>query len=303
MRLIIYSDHAKQDPKNYSIQEGTFMGKLMKINVAVLFFIFLGAALLHYHTDQLYNTNFKSIYEYDITLEADSELKNVTFYLPLPVYENESASGNELASRYLQEENGWNLSLVDTENGKILALRADRFVPKMRSPPVAISDTSEEITGVDSVESSQQGDEILGEELPETGSQVNSSENMYFAMPSEFRGELASDSEINTKFPLGNEPVLNPAYNLNLSTYDLPYSENKEPPTVYNYDSLIYADYETSPDVHVSLTVHFSGRNEWWIYGWNWNQYYEYIYADLSGPQQGWMPVKGKITMGDGNYR
>jgi len=46
-------------------------------------------------------------------------LENVTFYLPLPVYENESASGNELLSRYLQEENGWNLSLVDTEKGKI----------------------------------------------------------------------------------------------------------------------------------------------------------------------------------------
>ncbi|MCO5382912.1 MAG: hypothetical protein NHB15_13175 [Methanosarcina barkeri] len=95
------------------------MGKLMKISVAVLFFIFLGAALLHYHTEQLYNTNFKSIYEYDINLEADSELENFTFYLPLPVYENESASGNKLVNRYLQEGNRWNLSLVDTEKGKI----------------------------------------------------------------------------------------------------------------------------------------------------------------------------------------
>ncbi|HWQ44116.1 MAG TPA: hypothetical protein VN373_00460, partial [Methanosarcina barkeri] len=258
---------------------------------------------LYYHTEQLYHQNFKSIYEYDITLDTNSELKNVTFYLPLPIYENESASGNELVSRYLQEKDGWNLSLVDTENGKMLALRADIFVPEMHSPPVAISDTSEEINGTRPVGNPEPDDEIQGEELQETGSQVNSSENMQFATPLEFRGELASDSEINTKFPLGNEPVLNPAYNPNLSTYDLPYSENKEPPTVYNYDSLIYADYETSPDAHVSMTVHFSGRNEWWIYGWNWNQYYESIYADFNGPQQGWVPVKGKITMGDGNYR
>jgi hypothetical protein len=230
-------------------------------------------------------------------------LKNVTFYLHLPVYDNESASGNELVSRYLQEEDGWNLSLVDTENGKMLALRADRFVPEMRSPPATISDTSEEINGTWSVGNPEPDDEIQEEELPETGSQVNSSGNIQFAMPLEFRGELASDSEINTKFPLGNEPVLNPAYNLTLSTYDLPYSENKEPPTVYNYDSLIYSDYEASPEAQVSLIVHFSGRNEWWIYGWNWNQYYEYIYADFSGPQQGWMPIKGKTTMGDGNYR
>lgn len=282
------------------------MRKLTKISLIILFFIFLGAALLQYHTDQLYNKNFKSIFEYDITLEADSELTNATFYLPLPVYKNESASGNELVSRYLQEEDGWDLSLVDTEKGKMLALRADRFVPEMRSPPAAISDisdTSEEINGTGSVESPEPGDEIQGEKLPETESLVNPSGNMQFAVPLEFRGELASDSEINTKFPLGNEPVMNPMYNRSLSTYDLPSPENKEPSTVHNYDSLIYADYETSPEAQVSLTVHFSGRNEWWIYGWNWNQYYEYIYADLSGPQQGWIPVKGKITMGDGNYR
>ena len=73
------------------------MGKLIKISLVVLFFVFLGAGLLHYHTDQLYNENFKSIYEYDITLEADSELTDVTFYLPLQVYENESADGSQLS--------------------------------------------------------------------------------------------------------------------------------------------------------------------------------------------------------------
>lgn len=279
------------------------MKKLIKISLIIIFFIFLGASLLYYHTEQLYHQNFKSIYEYDITLNTNSELKNVTIYFPLPVYENESVSGNELVSRNLQEENGWNLSVVDTENGKMLALRAKSFVPELRSFPVAISDTSDETNGTESVESSEPMDRIQGEEIPKTENRVNSSESVQWGIPLEFRGEVASDSEINTKLPLGNEPVLNPAYNLSLSKYDLPYAENREPPIVYKYDSLIYADYETSPEAQVSLTVHFSGRNEWWIYGWNWNQYYEYIYADLSGPQQGWMPVKGKITMGDGNYR
>lgn len=185
----------------------------------------------------------------------------------------------------------------------MLALRADRFVPEMHSPPIARSDISEEINGTGSVGNPELDDEIKEDEMPETGSQVNSSENLQFAMPLEFRGELASASEINTKFPLGNESVLNPEYNMSLSAYDVPYSENKEPPTVYNYDSLIYADYGASPEAQVSLTVHLSGRNECWIYGCNWNQYYEYVYADLSGPQQSWMPVKGKITMGDRDYR
>ena len=163
--------------------------------------------------------------------------------------------------------------------------------------------TRPEKEGAEKVESSVQVDEVQGEKLPETEIQVNSSEGRQYATPVQFSVSLASDSEINTKFPIGNEPVLNPAYNLTLSKYDMPYPENREPPTVHDYDSLIYADYETSPEAKVSTSVHFSGRNEWWIYGWNWNQYQEYIYADLSGPQQGWVQLQGKITIGEGNYR
>lgn len=79
-----------------------------------------------------------SIYEYDITLNTNSELKNVTIYFPRPVYENESVSGNELVSRNLHEENGRNLSLVDTENGKMFALRAKNFALELRLFPIAI---------------------------------------------------------------------------------------------------------------------------------------------------------------------
>lgn len=64
------------------------MRKLSKISLIILFFVFLGAALLHYHTDQHYNKNFQNIYKYDIIPEADSELTNVTFYFPLPVHKN-----------------------------------------------------------------------------------------------------------------------------------------------------------------------------------------------------------------------
>jgi hypothetical protein len=288
---------------DYCIQEGTFMSKLMKIILIILFFVVLGAGLLHYHTGQLYEKSFNSIFEYDITLETNSELKNVTFYLPLPVYKNESASGKELIIRNLKEKKGWNLSIEETAHGKMLALRTDRFVPEMHSLPVAISDSPNETKGAEMVESSGPVDEVKGEKLPETEIQVNSSEGRQYPTPVQFSVSLASDSEINTKYPLGNEPVLNPAYNLTLSKYDMPYPENREPPTVYDYDSLIYADYETSPEAKVSLLVHFSGRNEWWIYGWNWNQYQEYIYSDLSGPQQGWVQLQGKITMGEGNYR
>ncbi|MGB9940175.1 hypothetical protein [Methanosarcina sp.] len=317
------------------------MRKLVKASLIVLFLLVLGASLLYYHTDRLYHDSFTSSYDYGVTLRTDSELKNVTFYLPLPVYENESEIGKELISRGLQETGEWNLSILDTEHGKMLVLKTDSFVPEMYSPAVESEiPKSEEAGYVQSPEltyeikeNEMQDDkmqennlkkaEVKEEELKEeelkeeelkkekakeeelldASIEANSSENLQIGKPLWILVGLNSDSEINTRSPIGNEPVLNPAYNRSLSAYDMPYPENREPPAVYNYDSLIYADYEASPETQVSLLIDFSGWNEWWIYGWNGNRYSEFIYTDLNGSQQGWIQVPGKITMGDGNYR
>ena len=66
----------------------------------------------------------------------------------------------------------------------------------MRSPLATISDindTSEEMNEAGSVENPEKGYGIQGVGLPETGSLVNSSENMPFAMPLKIRGQLTSD--------------------------------------------------------------------------------------------------------------
>jgi len=307
------------------------MRRLIKASLIILFLLVLGASILYYHTDQLYHDSFTSSYEYGVTLRTDSELKNVTFYLPLPVYENESEIGKELISRDLQEIGEWNLSILDTEHGKMLELKTDSFVPEMYSPAVVDEIPKSEETGYiqspklsyevkedemqddevqennvkkDEVQENEvQENEVKEEELLDASIQANSSENLQIGKPLWILIGLNSDSEINTKSPIGNEPVLNPAYNRSLSAYDMPYPENRETPAVYNYDSLIYADYEASPEAQVSLLIDFSGWNEWWIYGWNGNRYSEFIYTDLNGSQQGWIQVPGKITMRDGNYR
>jgi len=316
------------------------MRRLTKASLIVLFFIVLGASLLYYHTDRLYSNSFASSYEYGVTLRTDSELKNATFYLPLPIYKNESAIGKELLSRGLQENGEWNLSILDTENGKMLALKTDDFVPETYSSAVADeslqpkessyvqrseleSEVKEEMqkneVQEDKIQESEvkesemqknevqkrvlKEEEMQEEKLLNDSIQVNPSENMRIEKPVWIAVSLNSDSEINTKSPVGNEPVLNPAYNRTPSAYDMPYPENREPPVVYVYDSLIYANYEASPEAQVSLLIDFSGRNEWWIYGWNGNRCSESVYTDLNGPQHGWIHVPGKITMGDGNYR
>ncbi len=147
------------------------MRRLIKASLIILFLLVLGASILYYHTDQLYHDSFTSSYEYGITLSTDSELKNVTFYLPLPVYENESEIGKELISRDLQEIGEWNLSILDTEHGKMLELKTDSFVPEMYSPAVVDEIPKSEETGY--IQSPELAYELKEDELQEDEMQEN----------------------------------------------------------------------------------------------------------------------------------
>ncbi|MCQ1536936.1 hypothetical protein FTO70_14890 [Methanosarcina sp. KYL-1] len=152
----------------------------MEISLIVLFLIVLGIGALNYHTNKLYEESFSSSYEYDITLETDSELRNVTLYLPLPLYEGESAIGNELTGRISQETRGGDLSIEDTEHGKMLSLRTDKFVPGLRLPPEAISDAPE-----------------VAKELTETGDTEVAGQSPEEALPlDEYSGNLSDGGDV-----------------------------------------------------------------------------------------------------------
>lgn len=72
---------------------------------------------------------------------------------------------------------------------------------------------------------------------------------------------VEADSDIATKSPVGNEPLLSPEYNLTRSTCKLPYPEGRVPPNCYEYESRISADYTASPDATVSIYIE-PGRRE-----------------------------------------
>jgi len=109
---------------------------------------------------------------------------------------------------------------------------------------------------------------------------------------------------INTRFPVGNEPVLLPKYNLRESEEEpiVPRSEHLNP-EYFDYESLVYAHYDTSNDTDVQIFVELNSRNEWWVYGWQYNDYIDRISIRLSGPQEGWVKAEGKLTTGDGIYK
>ncbi len=111
---------------------------------------------------------------------------------------------------------------------------------------------------------------------------------------------VLSNHTINTMSPLGNEMVLMPKYNLthNVNASGV-YSRTSEQ---FDYESQMYASYETSSNANVSISIYLGARNEWWIGGWQYNSYWETMEIKLSGPQDGWVKVNGELVTGEGTY-
>lgn len=79
-----------------------------------------------------------SKYNFKIDVSTDSKLENLIFYLPLPVFKNESKLGDETIIQGNPE--GWNLSVIETEHGKMLKITTIKIEPELHqeiglSPP------------------------------------------------------------------------------------------------------------------------------------------------------------------------
>lgn len=264
----------------------------------VLFFLFLlvlGSMYLKNENEEMYNDSLMSNYEYDITLESNRTLQNVTLYLPVPVFENESKVGLEMVNGdYYNKPSNWNLSLEDTEHGLMFKMETVEIKPVYHSLPVAVPEPE---PGSESIE-----DEVEEEEQIVESNEY--SEETPVLTSFDFGTNVKADHMINTRFPVGNEPVLLPKYNLRESEEEpiVPRSEHLNP-EYFDYESLVYAHYDTSNDTDVQIFVELNSRNEWWVYGWQYNDYIDRISIRLSGPQEGWVKAEGKLTTGDGIYK
>ena len=107
-----------------------------------------------------------------------------------------------------------------------------------------------------------------------------------------------SNQTIDTMNPLGNEMVLMPKYKLTHNdNANRTYSSEQ-----FDYESRMYAYYETSSNANVSISIYLNARNEWWIGGWQSNSYWEVMEVKLFGSQNGWTTVNGELVTGEGTY-
>jgi len=267
------------------------MRKITKFGIGIMVVIVVLVGLWMYYIHGLYEKSYNSEYHYRVTIETNSVLHDVTLYLPLPVFGGESKIGDAIiAGDYvimggkLSKPDDWDCSIVETEYGKMLKINAEKMAPEFHSFPVPI----------------EPGEEP--KELPKGNVSDAYSEEAPVAMPIEVIAGVSADHDINTKNPIGNEPLLSPRYNLTRSTCDTPYPEGRTPPNCYEYESRIYVDHTTSPDAVVSIYIESGGENSWWIYGWSGNQYIDQIEVTFTGEQHGWHITSGKLVEGEGRY-
>lgn len=112
---------------------------------------------------------------------------------------------------------------------------------------------------------------------------------------------VLSNQTIDTMNPLDNEMVLMPKYKLmhNVNSNRV-HSRTSEQ---FDYESRMYAYYETSSNANVIISIYLNAHNEWWIGGWQHNSYWETMEIKLSGPQNGWTTVNGELITGEGTYK
>jgi len=111
------------------------MKKITKFGIGIIITVVVLASLWMYHTHELYEKSHRSEYEYEIIIESNSILHNITLFVPLPVLEGGSRVGDEIMTGNTSKPDDWNFSIVETEHGKMLKISAEKIAPK---PPLPV---------------------------------------------------------------------------------------------------------------------------------------------------------------------
>lgn len=252
------------------------MGKTIKIVLGILLLIVMAAIVSFYEFTRYDESSLTSNYNFRITLTTDSKLENPTFIVPIP-------SGNEALVNMAinesvrdffkpaQNSEGWNISMIETEYGRMFKISAKEFVPQVH-------------TNV----------ELNPENNLPTGNNFS-----FTTGNKEVSVSMATDHIIDTINATENEPLLSQKFNMTLSN-------NGEGPPSYisqktlSYDSIIYADYTSSPDAVVEVFVDLNGVNEWWAGGSGFNSYHDRLGTTFNGEKHGWYSVTGELSEGEG---
>jgi hypothetical protein len=203
-------------------------------------------------------TSFSSYYDYQIWIQSSAPVYNLTLYLPLPIQNGTPKIGTLLFTAETFSNNSYVRS----------------------SLPSNFHSAIEDVNGIPYLK-------ITADAM------IQDLEYNF-----EYREVIHTPAYtylVNTRYPLGNESLFSPKFNL---------SEYTHVPAAVNYSTLIYADYRMEGSGTLVIMDGLMGSNWWYLtsdasIG---NNYSDDISLRIYDESHGWQKVKGKMTVGNGEY-
>ena len=249
----------------------------------IVAFILLAVILFAWVTwqfDQASRQSERHNYYYSIDLSSTTTIDNVTLLLPVPELNNTPLFMTSLLNKTAYGvSQDWNLTVVNKNGTPMLAIRAARMVPEYHGYPIAI----------------EPGASILPTTLV-PGHEY--SRDTPVLMPVTVALMETSASEIDTRHPVGHEPLFFPGGNFTPGSCVTPACDGP----VYDHQVPVYISYTSGHPAMISLRVSVQGSNAIWRGGWQSNTYSDTVVLEIADDAQGWFGGEGKLFTGEGVY-
>ena len=246
---------------------------LTLVLLAILIF-----AWVAWEFDQATSRSERHTYYYTLDLSYNSTIGNVTLFLPVPELNHTPMFIPSLVNGTAYGVSpDWNLSVVYENGTPMLAIRAARMVPEYHGYPIAI----------------EPGTSVLPTTLV-PGHEYSSDTPVL--MPVTVAVMETSESEIDTRNPVGHEPLFFPGGTFTPGSCVTPACDGP----VYDHPVPVYISYTSEHPVAISLRVSVEGSNAIWKGGWQSNSFSDTVVLEVADGTQGWIVREGKLITAQG---
>lgn len=222
-------------------------------------------------------------YSYDLSVAVDRPVDDLVLRIPLPSVNGSSALGEALANGTgYGVRPGWDVTVVEANGTPLLEIRAARFLPEYRGTPIAVAPGEEPPS--------------ITPAPPATGR----SDMTPVLMPHLLGARIAANRSIETREPVGREPLLGGGLDLVPADCDLP--GQGAGVRCYRHPVDAFVDYRADTPANVSVGVRLAGSNQWWRGGWTFNTYTDHALLEFPDGDRGWTRADAVLAAGEGTY-
>ncbi|MFO7991459.1 MAG: hypothetical protein R6U61_04085 [Thermoplasmata archaeon] len=105
------------------------MEKIIQYLIVIIVVVGLLVSGIYIFFYQMKKDSYTSEYSYEVHIDTENVVTNVTVIVPLPVYSNEPFLGDDITSGKAHVPEDWRCSLVDSNGTTMLKIEIDRIEP------------------------------------------------------------------------------------------------------------------------------------------------------------------------------